>query len=265
MSTRHASFHPLSPYAAFARRAVVGLFRQPSSVVPTIVFPLMFLAMSSAALESSTRLPGFPPVESFLQFLISTTVVQGALFGSIQAGSGMAIDIEGGFFERMVATPVPRSSILVGRVGGAAVIGFIQAWLYLGIALAFGTTIHGGLFTIAAISIVAMTLSAGIGAVAVAFALRTGSSEAVQGAFPMLFATLFLSSAFFPRNLMEGWFRSAASLNPLSHMIEGLRAQVIAGPDLSAYLTALGVAAGVFVFGLSLSSLALRGRLKRSA
>jgi len=77
----------------------------------------------------------------------------------------------------------------------------------------------------------------------------------------MLFAGLFLSSAFFPRTLMDGWFKTVATANPLSHLIEGLRWQVIEGVGPTEFLTALGVALGIFVLGVGAASLALRGRL----
>ncbi|HEX2050583.1 MAG TPA: ABC transporter permease [Actinomycetota bacterium] len=248
-------------YAALSRRAIVNTVRQPTSIVPSLVFPLLFAALSSAALDRSTVLPGFPPVDSFLQFLISTTIVQGALFGAIAAGSDMATDIEGGFFERLVASPVARTSILVGRVMGSAMLGFCQAWLFIGVATVFGVDIEGGFVAMLMIAIVTSTVAAAIGAISVSFALRTGSVEAVQGSFPLLFVMLFVSSAFFPRDLMNGWFKTVADLNPLSHLIEGLRTQVIAGVDVGDWLVSLGVAAGLFAVGIAAASLALRRRL----
>ncbi len=252
-------------YAALSRRSIGNLVRQPAAVIPSLLFPLIFLAMSSAALDRSTELPGFPPADSFLQFVIATTIVQGALFGAISAGSDMARDIEGGFFDRLVATPVARSSILVGRLMGSALLGFTQAWLYFGVTSLFGLEVEGGMTGMLLVSIAAAVISTGIGAIAVAFALRTGSAEAVQGSFPMLFAFFFLSSAFFPRTLMNGWFKSVADVNPLSHMIEGLRTQVIEGIDMAAFVTALSIAIGIFVLGLVLSTAALRGRLAEQA
>jgi ABC-2 type transport system permease protein len=248
-------------YSALSRRTLLDTVRQPTSIIPAVVFPLIFMSLSSAALNESTNLPGFPPVDSFLQFLVTTTIIQGALFGSISAGSNMAIDIEGGFFERLVASPVSRASILVGRVTSSAVIGFFQAWLFIGVASVFGMRSQGGFISFAIIAIVAAVVAAAFGSFSVAFALRTGSTEAVQGSFPMLFAGLFLSSAFFPRNLMDGWFKTVATINPLSHVIENLRGQIIYGINWVDAAIALGIAVAAFVIGSSLAGLGLRGRL----
>jgi ABC-2 type transport system permease protein len=108
-------------------------------------------------------------------------------------------------------------------------------------------------------------IASGLGSLNVALALRTGSREAVEGSFPMFFSLLFISSAFFPRDLMSGWFKSAASLNPLSHLIEGLRVQVVEGFSASDATLALVFAVGILVVGVVVSSLSLRARLGRAA
>lgn len=251
----------LRQYLSLSRRSLLHTLRQPTAAIPALGFPLLFLALNSAAMDRSIQLPGFPAVDSFLQFAVAATIVQGALFGAIAAGSDMATDIQDGFFERLVASPVARTSILVGRLAGAAVLGFVQAWLFLGVTMLFGMTVEGGLPSMVLISLVAAVVSAGTGSLMVAFGLRTGSPEAVQGAFPLLFVLLFFSSAFFPRPLMEGWFRTVAGLNPMTYLIEGIREQVIAGLDIEQFLLALAVAAGLLIAGLSAASFALRARL----
>ncbi|HEX2295482.1 MAG TPA: ABC transporter permease [Actinomycetota bacterium] len=255
----------LDQYVALSRRAVVTTFRQPTSILPAMTFPLLFMALSSAAFERSTNLPGFPPVESFLQFLIATSIVQGTLFGSVAAGTAMATDIENGFFERLIAAPSSRASILVGRVMGAAVLAFVQAWVFMGVGMLFGLTVESGVLGMLLIALSAGVLGAGVGAIAMSFALRTGSAEAVQGSFPLLFAGLFLSGAFFPRDLMDGWFKTVAGYNPFTYLIEGLRALVIEGLDAGELATAIGVAGAIFVAGMVLSSAALRRRVAVAA
>jgi ABC-2 type transport system permease protein len=248
-------------YLSLSRRSMMNVVRQPIAIVPSMMFPLLFLALSSAALARSTSLPGFPPVDSFLQFLITTTIIQATMFGSIGAGANMASDIEGGFFERLIATPVSRTSILVGRVAGAVSLAFAQALVIFLIGLLFGFRPVGGVVGMFLVALVAAIFAGAIGSIAVAFGLRTGSTEAVQGSFPLLFALLFLSSAFFPRSLMTGWFRTVADYNPISHLIEGLRAQLIYGIRFDDFLISAAIALGIFVFGVLAAHRALQGRL----
>jgi ABC-2 type transport system permease protein len=255
----------LSHYAILSRRSIINTFRQPIAIIPALTFPLLFLAINSAALNEAIRLPGFPPVENYLQFMIATTIIQGALFGSIAAGGDMARDIEGGFFDRLYLAPISRWSVLVGRVAGAWTVSFLQAWLFFGVALLFGLHVEGGFLGMLGVASIASVLGAGLGSISMSFAIRTGSSEAVQGAFPALFAFLFLSSAFFPRELMSGWFADAAAINPLSHLIESSRYLVIFGASFTEFVQGVTIAAVVLLVGLLLSSVALRRRLSERA
>lgn len=248
-------------YAALSRRSVVNTLRRPTAIVPSVLFPLLFMAMTAAALNRAISLPGFPEVDGFVQFSVAATIVQGVLFGAVSAGTDMASDIEDGFFERLMASPVSRTSIVIGRLAGAATLGFFQAILFLGI-VSFFTDVKGGVVAVLLAAVVAAVLAAGIGCFSVAIGLKTGSSEAVQGTFPLLFASLFLSSAFFPRDLMSGWFRSVATVNPMSHLIEGIRIQIITGVDLGAFAISLAIAAATFGVGIFIALSALAGRLK---
>lgn len=248
-------------YAVLSRRSLVNTIRQPIAIVPALTFPLVFLAINSAVLEKSIELPGFPPVDSFLQFMLVTTIVQGGLFGAIASGADMATDIQDGFFDRLIATPVSRVSILVARLAGAFALAFVQAWLFFAIAMPFGLVVEGGALAMLGVAIISAVAATGMGAFSVAIGLKSGSSEVVQGTFPLIFVSFFLSSAFFPRELMDGWFKTAATINPLSHMIESTRALVIFGWDVSDFAGALGIASGIFVAGVVVSLFALRGRL----
>lgn len=247
---------------ALARRAVIHTARQPTMILPSILFPLVFLAMSSAALARSTGLPGFPEVDSFTQFAVSATIVQGVLFGAVAAGTDMARDVEGGFFERLVASPVARTSILAGRLAGGAVLAFFQVWVFVGVVAVFGVDFEGGPIGVMLIAVGAALLAAGVGSITSTIALRTGSSETVQGSFPLIFVFLFMSSAFFPRALMNGWFETVAGINPLSYLIEGFRHQVITGLDVGEWFVSFAIGAAVLAAGLTTGYLALNGRIK---
>lgn len=143
--------------------------------------------------------------------------------------------------------------------------GFIQAWIYVTAAFIFGMRPEGGLIGVVLCAVLAATVAAGIGSFGIAFGLRTGSAEAVQGSFPLLFALLFLSSAFFPRTLMSGWFRTVADANPLTYLIEGARAQMISGLELGDFAQAWGISLAIFAAGVVVANLALRGRLAERA
>jgi len=253
--------------SALSRRSVVTIWRQPQTWVPSLLFPLLFAALNTAALgrvPAQLALQGlhpFGPNDSFLDYLFVGTLTQGVLFGSLSGGSELAQDIESGFLDRLVTTPVSRVSILIGRLAGSAALGFTQAVFFMCVFLAFGARIAGGLAGAAVLAAAAALLSLAIGSLACAMAIKTGSVEAVQGAFPLLFISLFVSSAFFPTALMKGWYKSVASHNPLTGMINGMRHQVLLGFDFSEAAAAVLIPGAVAAGAIGLCLLALRSRL----
>ena len=251
--------------ALLSRRSLLGTLRQPGAWVPPVVFPLVFAALNSAAFARAIHLPGFPKVDSFLDFMLATTVVQGVLFGSTIGGNAMAVDIQDGFFDRLVASPVSRRAILLGRLAGGAALGTLQASLVIAIFSLFGASIKGGLPSLIALVAIATVLAAALGGFSLTLAIRTGSSEAVQAAFPVFFIFLFISSAFFPRQLMHGWFGTVADVNPLSWLVESLRHLVIVDFSIADAARALAITLGIGVVSLGLASAALRNRLAGGA
>jgi ABC-2 type transport system permease protein len=247
---------------ALARRSVLGTVRQPAAWVPGVLFPLLIAAVNAASLTRTINLPGFPPVESFLQFLLPATVIQGVLFGGILGGADIAVDIQSGFFDRLLSSPVARSAILVGRLGGAVVLGAVQALVFIGVFVVFGAPIAGGVAAVVVLVVVGMVLALAVGGFAAAVGLRTGSQEAVQNFFPLVFVLLFISSAFFPTALMTGWFQTVAERNPLSWLINSLRDLVIYGFDATDAARAFGIAVAFAAVTVTLAARQLRRRVR---
>jgi ABC-2 type transport system permease protein len=249
--------------AALARRSVVNTLRSPQAIFPSLFFPLVLMAIFTASFGGAPgRLPGFPPVRGFLDFAVAGAVLQGILIGGTSAGAAFALDIESGFLDRLVASPVSRFAILTGRLGGGMALALIQTTIFVTIAVIFGARVEGGVAGVLLLLLLAAILAAGISGLGVFLALRSGSAEAVQGTFPLFFILLFFSSAFFPRETMDGWFKAVADVNPISHLVESMRDLVITGVDLRSTLTGLGVALGIAVVTVSASALAFRRRLK---
>lgn len=246
---------------AMSRRSVMALVRQPAFVFPSLVFPLFFLALGTASYSRATALPGFPEVDSFLDFALAGAIVQGILFGSFTGATALATDIENGFFDRLLAAPTWRGSILVGRLSGGMAYGGVQTLVFTFVLLPFGLTVQSGVLGVVVMALGGMLTALAIGALMSAMALRTGSSDAVQGAFPLVFVTLFLSSAFFPRQTMDGVYRTIANVNPMSHLVEGFRGLVIDGLTWGATARTIGIPAGLAFLALALATRELRRRL----
>jgi ABC-2 type transport system permease protein len=250
---------------ALGLRSIRGTLRQPQVWLPGLLFPMFIAAVNTSAMGKAVEfLPGFDGVDSLLDFLLVASITQSVLFGGLAAGTDTATDIQTGFFDRLLASPVSRTSILVGRLMGASVTGALQALVFIALYGAFGVRIAagvpGGLLLVA----YAMVLALVIGGLAALLALRTGSAEAVQNMFPLTFIVLFMSSAFFPTESMEGSYRSIASHNPLTWMVDGMRYQVIVGLDWSQAAESLSWTAGLAVLAIFGANRALRARLRRA-
>ncbi|MDX6639036.1 MAG: type transport system permease protein [Solirubrobacteraceae bacterium] len=247
-----------------AARSVRRTVRQPALIVPSIVFPLVLLAVSSSGLTAATKLPGFP-THSYLDFALTVCFMQGALFAAITAGTELATDIESGFLDRLQLTPLRPVAVLVGQLAGAAVLSLLATVVYLVVGVIAGVTIKAGVGGALVLIVLAMLVSMAMAGIGSLMASRTGRAEAVQGLFPLLFVTLFLSSANFPRNLMPvTWFRDIATYNPVSYLVEGMRSLVITGWDSTALAKGFGFA--VVIAGLSFYGAArgLRTRMART-
>jgi ABC-2 type transport system permease protein len=250
--------------AHLARRSVVRTLRQPLNVVPSFVFPLILLAVNVGGLRSAARIPGFP-TDSYLNFALAFTFMQGALFATTNAGTDLARDIQTGFLDRLALTPMRRAALLIGQLAGVVALALLQATLYLTVGIIAGVRPESGVAGVFLIVFLGVLVALGFGAVGAFLALRTGSGEAIQALFPLFFVFLFLSSMNLPRNLIEiQWFRTVATINPVSYLIEGIRSLIITGWDLQALLLGFGIATAIVVGALTAASFALRGRLARS-
>jgi ABC-2 type transport system permease protein len=248
---------------SLARRSVLRTLRQPAMVVPSLVFPLMLLAVNSGGLTSATDLPGFP-TDSYVTFVLAVAFVQGGLFGAMSAGTNVANDVETGFLSRLSLTPLGRTALLVGQLAGVVALGLLQAAVFLAVGLASGAHLDTGVAGAALIVLLMLTMSLAFGGLGAFAALRAGTAEAVQGLFPLIFAALFLSSTALPRPLIEiDWFRAITTANPVSYMLEGIRALMITGWDGEALALAFGLTGGIALLTLTASSMALRTRMAR--
>jgi ABC-2 type transport system permease protein len=248
--------------AALGTRAIRQTFRRPQLMAPIIVFPTLLLAIQTGGAGSAVDLPGFPPVQSFLQFMLAGAMMQSLMLAGNSGGIALAVDIEMGFTDRLFAAPISRYTIVLGRLAGTAALGLLSALWFLAIGLAFGAEIEGGVpAALLAVALVTATATA-VGGIGAAIALRTGSASVVQGLFPLVLVILFLSSAFFPVGLMIEPARTIAEYNPFSFIVEGVREPIISGIDATDTAEALLAITGIVALGLVLSARALRHRLR---
>ena len=249
--------------SAIALRSTLRTTRQPAVLVSAILFPMMFFAVNAYGLDAATSIPGFP-ADSYLDFAFAFPLIQASLFGSITAGSDLARDIESGFFDRLALTPMRPVALLAGMLAGVVALGLSQGVVFLAVGLLMGVEVSSGFLGMVVLVLLTVLVALGFGGVGAILALRTGSVEAVESAFPLFFVVIFMSSINLPRDLIEAdWFRFIATINPISYLVEGLRSLVITGWDPQALLLGFGCAAGIIVLSLAGAGASLRTRVAR--
>ena len=254
----------LPQVGAIARRSLVRTSRQPASVIPPLVFPVALMAVNAGGLRSSTELPGFP-TESFLAFALAVPFIQGALFSTMNAGTDLARDIQTGFVNRLALTALRDWALLVGQLAGVVALGVVQVVFYIVVGLTAGVRFESGAVGIAVLLVYGALVALSFGAMGAWLAYRTGSGETIQALFPVLFVFLFISSMNAPRNLIGvEWFRIAATLNPVSYMIECVRSLIITGWDWQALGLGFGFVIVLGIVSMTLAARALRTRMTRT-
>ena len=247
---------------ALGRRSVSTQFRKAQMLMPTFVLPLMLLAVIASGTGAARELPAFPSIDSYVSFVVPGTIIQGALLAGLTAGTAVASDIEFGFFDRLLAAPVPRVALVLGRLGGTLALSVLQTSFFLIVAFVFGADYPGGPVAIGAALVLAALTAAAIGGVTVALALRTGSLSLLQSIFPFVFVLLFTAPAFFPRELLTPTLHDIAVYNPLTYIVEAVRGMLTDDPD-ARIGAGIAAAAGLLAASVALATLALRDRLRR--
>ena len=248
---------------ALGRRALSVQFRRAQLLMPTFVLPLMLLAVIASGTSAAQGLQGFPDVESYLAFVVPGTIVQGTILAGLTAGIAMASDIEFGFFDRLLAAPVNRTSLVLGRLSGTVALSLLQTTFFLLVSLLFGASYPGGVPGALATLVLAAITAGAMGGVSSAIALRTGSLSLLQSLFPFMFVLLFTAPAFFPQDLLTPLLREISVYNPLTYVVEGVRGLLGGTSQLGSPAAGFAAAIGLAIFTTALATAALKQRLKK--
>ncbi len=247
---------------ALAHRVLIVQRRRAQLLLPTFLLPLLLLAVIASGTSAGRGLRGFPDVSSYLAFVVPGTVTQGTLLAGLTAGIMMAADIEFGFFDRLLAAPVHRTSIVLGRLGGVLVLSVVQTIWFLLVAMLFGARYGGGVPGVLGAIVLAAITAVGMGGIAAAIALRTGSLSLLQSLFPFMFVLLFTAPAFFPQDLLSPVLHDLSRFNPLTYVVEGIRALLEGDASLGDPWAGLAAAVGLAACTIAIATLALKERLR---
>ena len=221
-------------------RSLRETIRQPAVEVGNLFIPVFFFFVTVGAIGGATaRAFG---VDNYEGFQLPVAILQGVAGASSSSGLGMTMDIERGYFDKLLLTPAPRLALVLGRLAADAVRVMVLTVVILAVGLI------AGVFGLA---------YSGIG---LAIALRTGSAQAAQLGFLVFFPLIFLSPALAPKEVFSGWLEFLATINPVTYIVEGTRSLVLDGWDAAALAYAVLAIVGFGAVTLSPTLMALRTR-----
>jgi len=217
----------VTQFWALSMRAIREVLRTPEALFPTIFIPLFFLVVNVGQAgrifpSGSTR---FLEGQSYGAFQLPSALLLASSFGS--AALWLVEDIEGGYFDKLRAAPVPRSAIVLGRLTAEAAKSMgISAVLVLA-ALPFGISLASGVIGFFLLLLLAASWSVVFSGFVQLIALKTRSAAATQSGSLVFFPLLFLTPNFVPRSLLTRPMEIAATFNPVTYIMEAIRSLIL--------------------------------------
>ena len=233
-----------------AQRQVRNTLRVPAEFIPSIIFPLFFYVVQTSSLLKVFGLIG---IKDYKPFVLPVAL----LFAVTNegAGQGMVQDIERGYFDKLLVTPASRVSIVVGAMGGNFARIAFQGLIVTLLAMALGLKFATGLLGVIPMVLIGSLWGIAFSGIGIGVALRTGSGQATQGAQFFAFPLMLLTTTFAPREQLTGWFHTAVAYNPVTYILEAMRAFSVKGwvfSDIAKGLIAVAILATLTIsFALS--------------
>ena len=254
---RQASF--LADLWSVAIRALRALPREPEVIVPALIIPIFFFTVNLGSLQDFAE-RGLPGLD-FRAFQLPTAIVF-AVTG-ISRAHALVTDIQSGYFDRMLMTPMRRLSLLLGLMVADLVLVMALTLPVLALGFAVGVTFETGILGLLLFIAMAGLWGLAFTGFPYAIALKTGSPGAVASSFLLFFPFAFLTTATLPQDVLSGWLDTIATFNPMTYLLAALRSLLYGGWDARALLEGLAATLGVAVVSISLALGTLRGRIAR--
>ena len=250
------AFHDVFAIAGRALRAVP---RDLEAIVPPVFIAIFFFIVNIGTLENLTQnnIQGF----DYTAFEMATAVLLGVT--GVSRAQAVVVDVQSGYFDRLLLTPVRRSAILVGHMVADVTVSSILCVPILALAFALGIDFQTGALGVLAFIVIAALWSLSFAGFGYAIALKTGNPAAVNSSFLLFFPFLFLTSSYVPRDQLSGWLDTVAGWNPVTYLLEGMRSLALSGWHWDDLGKAFVAVLFVFLVSFGLCFAALRSRVNQ--
>jgi ABC-2 type transport system permease protein len=245
--------HASTPAVAWsiARRSLMLIPRVPSTFFPSLVMPVFLTVSFAGQFAGIALLPGFP-TDQILNWFLPMATVQGAAFAGITTGLGVARDLEGGFFDRLLLSSAHRSALVAGPLLAGMLRALLPVTLLTIVALVSDASFVGGFMGWITLVVACLGVALAAGAYAFGLAVRFKTMQVAPLMQIGVFTTVFLSAAQMPLDLLTGWLHRVASINPMTEVLglarEGFLGEVTWSGTWPGLIALAGMAAVLVIF-----------------
>jgi ABC-2 type transport system permease protein/oleandomycin transport system permease protein len=246
----------VSDTLTITRRNLMVWMRVPAYLAFTVIQPVMFVLMFRYVFGGAipVNVPG-----GYVNFLMPGIIGQTAAFATFGTAIALAMELKKGVIDRLRSMPMARSAVLAGRLVADTGRMLVTILIIIGVGYAVGFRFTNGFVAAVAMVVLAIVFGVAICCVSAYTGLAIGDEESVQ-AFGMiwLFPLTFLSSAFVPISTMPGWLQAFANNQPVTYVIDTMRALALGGPVAANLWKSIAWLAGIFIVFLPLAVRAYR-------
>lgn len=245
-------------FVTMTGRAIRAMLREPEYLVPSIIIPVFFFAVNVGSLENVGQAIGTADFKAFQLPVAIVFAVTG-----VSRASALVTDIQSGYFDRLLVSPVNRFALLLGLMAADFILVLTLSVLVLLLGIVLGIN-----FVTGSGGVLAFLLFSGLWGLAFtgfpyAIALKTGNSAAVSASFLLFFPFSFLTTAYVPKEFLSGWLKTVAEYNPVTYLLDGLRSLISVGWDGQTLLYMFCAIAIIGTLSFGLSFAALIGRVQK--
>jgi ABC transporter DrrB family efflux protein len=236
----------LTDTLTITRRNLLVWMRVPAYIMFTVIQPVMFVLLFRYVFGGAipVNTPG-----GYVNFLLPGIIGQTAAFATFGTAIALAQELQKGVIDRLKSMPMARSAVLAGRLVADTARMFLTIVIVIGVGYAVGFRFQNGAGLAVAMVVLATVFGLAICCIAAFTGLAIGDEESVQ-AFGLvwLFPLTFLSSAFVPIATMPGWLQAFANNQPVTFVIDTMRAMALGHAPIEApLLKSIAWLAGIFI------------------
>lgn len=239
-------------------REIKRFIRTKPRIIGNLMMPIMWFAIMGVGLNASFNIPDAR--FTYLNFMTPGIIGMSLLFTSIFAAVSVVWEKQFGFLKEILVSPIPRSSIVIGKLIGSTTISLFGAFVFILIALAFGGLVVDNLSVASMLKAVAFMILVSFSFVSIGLVIasRLNNMEGFQVIMSALVMPLFfLSSAFFPLQNAPTWMQVLSNVDPLKYGVDGLRGTLL-GISENSFLLDMSVLAGFSIFMIAVATLMFR-------